>query len=734
MANLNPAERDSGNLVRALLLAIAVYVVCFFMVPPRSGWLALALLPDVIVHEWFSGGEFGRALFERIGPLTIAMLIVALGYSLGRCMLGALEIRVLSGWERTAFSTGIGLCVVSNYTLWMGLAGQLRNRLTMLLPLMFLAAAAALSWRADRASAGGTGDERTDGDGQDGRGDRADSEQDKPSAVRQRAALPAAADGRWAWIAIAAFAMVIVLGCLLPPWEFDVCEYHLQVPKEWFLDGSIRFLPHNIYGNMPLGAEMHSLLAMVMHWGEDAWWWGAIAGKTVTGSFSILTVGLIYGLGRRLFSPAAGRAAGLIYLSTPWIAHVSMTGLIDGVVGFYIMATIAAVYRWSLAAVNESATRREVWGWLLLAGGMAGGAIATKYPPVVLLVVPVAIWIGMRSQSAGRRAISVAVFLIATFVCGGSWYVKNWVQTGNPVYPLAYSIFGAAGRTPEQDLQFREAHRDKDAKGRSFTLERFWESASRVLLRSAWLSPLVIPFGLLGISIALRRAKRGPAVSIGLYLLAYFAGWWLFTHRIDRFWIPVLPLIAVFAGYGVAAYRQSIWRQGTAAILVAWVVIGLVVFGTRFSGVVADTSFFVPLSKLRSIAPHPIHQLLNRRYAMELERERESSMRVLLVGDAQPFALVPPSLYNTCFDECIFELLLKGKSREERLAALREAGITYLFVYWREIERYRATYGYSPFVTKELVRGELVREQRILEVVPLESDPQLGELFKVRTD
>jgi hypothetical protein len=655
-------------------------------------------------------------LAERIAPLTIGLLIVALAYSLGRCALTLMGIRRLYGFERTAFSVGIGLCGVSTYTLWMGLAGQLQNRLTMLLPLMVFAAASALSWRAD----GPPNRRAVDSDAD------TDSDADKDSVGERR----------WVWGAIALFAIVIGLGSMLPPWEFDVCEYHLQVPKEWFLAGSIRFLPHNVYGNMPLGAEMHSLLAMVMHWGDDAWWWGAIAGKTVTGGISILTVGLIYGLGRRLFSAAAGRTAGLIYLSTPWIAHVSMTGLIDGVVGFYITATIAAVYRWSQLAGSTAtaAQRREVWGWLLLAGGMAGGAIAAKYPPVVLLVIPVAIWIGIRPQAGWRRAVSVAVFLVATFACGGSWYVKNWVQTGNPVYPLAYSIFGATGRTPEQDQQFRDAHRDKDSKGRSFTVERLWESCSRVLLRSEWLSPLVVPFGVLGVTAAMRRRRGGPATSISLFLLVYFAGWWLLTHRIDRFWIPVLPLMAVFAGFGVTAFRQSIWRQGTAAIVVAWVVVGLVVFGSRFSGVVADTSFFAPLSTLRLIAPHPMHQLLNRRYAMELERNRESSMRVLLVGDAQPFSLVPPSLYNTCFDDCIFELLLKGKSREERLAALREAGITYVFVYWREIERYRATYGFTPFVTKELVRGELVREQRILQVVPLESDPQLGELFQVVSD
>ena len=45
--------------------------------------------------------------------------------------------------------------------------------------------------------------------------------------------------------------------------------------------------------------------------------------------------------------------------------------------------------------------------------------------------------------------------------------------------------------------------------------------------------------------------------------------------------------------------------------------------------------------------------------------------------------------------------------------------------------RYRATYGYSAFVTPELVHGELVREQKLLRAIPIEFDLKLGELFTV---
>ena len=60
-------------------------------------------------------------------------------------------------------------------------------------------------------------------------------------------------------------------------------EYHLQVPKEFYQQGQVGFLPHNAYGNMALGTEMLSLLAMVV---AGDWWVGALAGKTVIAMFA----------------------------------------------------------------------------------------------------------------------------------------------------------------------------------------------------------------------------------------------------------------------------------------------------------------------------------------------------------------------------------------------------------------------------------------------------------------
>ncbi len=52
------------------------------------------------------------------------------------------------------------------------------------------------------------------------------------------------------------FVVVMILGSMLPSIDFDVLEYHLQGPKEYYQAGRIAFLPHNVYTSMPFGVEM----------------------------------------------------------------------------------------------------------------------------------------------------------------------------------------------------------------------------------------------------------------------------------------------------------------------------------------------------------------------------------------------------------------------------------------------------------------------------------------------
>lgn len=698
-------ERDSHTEVRHIWLAavllsgVALFVIAFCAATPaRRLACAGILIPDVLVLQWLGGDPARFGLADRAVLLAVAAWILGIAGLLGRLLLDALRVdRVLSWGEQIVFSLAMGTNVLSLLTLAFGLAGQMHRGWFVGLTLAAISGGA-VRWRYWRTTA--TNVQSTE----DGYG---------------RLAL---------WIAVP-FTLLILLGGMLPPWYFDVREYHLQVPKEWFLHGSIDFLPHNVYGNMTLGASMHALLGMMLLSGPDAWWWGALAGKTIIAAFAPLTAWAVFLMGRRFFGRGPAAVGAVFFISTPWVTHVSAAGMIDVVSAFYCITAVHAALLWSHVIPSDPPNRAARWSLPAMSGFLAGAGVACKYPAVLFLVVPLLVWIVF----AGRPrwdARAPAVFLLAVALGCGLWLAKNWVQSGNPTYPLLYSWFEGKTRTPEKDAQWQRAHNlTADTAEQRLSVAGLRNSGALITRDSYFASPLLAPFALIGLfSKAHRRDIRYLASFCGYVLLA----WWLTTHRVDRFLVPIIPLVSLLAGIGATWSAQRLWRRGAAVVIGLGLAYCLLINASRFTG---DNRYLVSLAQLRTDRPHPsdpdwyhlhpAHDLLNQIV--------EPGYLALLVGEAQVFNLQVPILYNTCFDDCLFEQLMRGRDREERNAALRAARISHIMFFWRELDRYRSpgNYGYSDYVTRELVRQELVVEQGLLRRLPLDVDPDSSEVYEV---
>ena len=67
--------------------------------------------------------------------------------------------------------------------------------------------------------------------------------------------------------------------------------------------------------------------------------------------------------------------------------------------------------------------------------------------------------------------------------------------------------------------------------------------------------------------------------------MAYlFLTWWLLTHRLDRFWLPLLPPLAVLAGLGADWIRNRGWSILLGTILTIALVTNLTYISTALAG------------------------------------------------------------------------------------------------------------------------------------------------------
>lgn len=678
---------------------------------PNSGTPSLnrttiaGMLPELLGANFTrSPGSGWEHLGQRVDLLATAAFLFAGAWGCGRLALRGLRINLrATSAEGFALAAGLGLSLWSLATLGLGLAGLLSRGLTIAL---LVASTAAGLWTlrtpASRATA-----------------------ESSPESRRLRCIALAV---------MAPFVLAMLLGAMLPSTDFDVNEYHLQGPKEYWQAGRVQFLPHNVYTSFPFLTEMLSLSAMVV---RGDWQRGGLVGKTLLMTFSLVSACGAFALTRRLLTGGEHRAAAdgpaapsipfaawmavLLLLTTPWVYRISTIAYVEGGLACYVVLALLA---WVAGAQSADApdAANVPRRWTLLTGLLAGSAAACKYPAVVTVVIPLGLAVVWRSRrvsdGAGgplrRVAIAGAIYSAGVLIAFGPWLAKNLVETGNPVYPLLWSTFGGASFDAETNVRWQAAHAPPKhlfAEPGRIPLD-LWRQLRDVALQSDWQSPLLFAFA----PLVLLGEQRRRLTPVALLAAWQFLAWCWLTHRIDRFWVPMLPLLAVLAGAGASTLAGLLrrWRDNSLT-LGPWIVSGLcavlvafcLLFNLAFitTGLCGFNAYLLDEAAARRIATGRSIQLL------QAAGLRDGG-RVLFVGEAAVFDADFPYLYNTVFDDSIFESLcaepqadLPRGERPLRPAddvrrAFADAGLTHVCVNWSEVVRYRlpGSYGFSDFV------------------------------------
>jgi hypothetical protein len=456
---------------------------------------------------------------------------------------------------------------------------------------------------------------------------------------------------------------------------------------------------------MPSGVEMLHLLGMEA---LGDWWRGALVGQLLVACFAPATAAMIALTATRAASPRAGWVAAVVYLTTPWIVRVGAIPFVEGPLCFYHAALIWTAWRACSASPEE---RTRLWG---VVGLLAGGAMACKYPALVSAVVPFGILALV--VAIHRRSWRVALAFAAGWgVVMAPWLGKNVVDTGNPVYPLAYPIFGGRHWDAVRDAQWRAVHGP-----RPISAAALKAAVVEVAGRSDWQSPLYVALAPLAF---LRRGSRRVVWVLGGYVAYLFLTWWLLTHRLDRFWLPLLPPLAVLAGVGADWVRDRRWSVLLGVLLAVSIATNLALVSTDLG--TGLNEWLGDLVAMRTEVPRKINPPLAR-----LDSDLPPGAKVLLVGQAGVFHLDHPVVYNTVFNRETIEMLARGRSPEQVREALADEDLTHVYVDWSEIERYRSpgNYGFSPFVTPGLFAGLVA--SGVLE--PPEALGPKHELYRVR--
>jgi len=362
----------------------------------------------------------------------------------------------------------------------------------------------------------------------------------------------------WVLLTLCATALLLdFVAATAPPSSPDALRYHLGLPKQWLAAGWIDPAFWRYESFNPLGTQM--LFAQGLSLG------GGGAAGAVGAVLAALAAVAVFGLARELGAGdllAAATAATLFSLQgmLTWLATSSFA---EPGLAFYSILAVWHAARY--VRTHEPAS-------LAAAGLLSGAAAATKYLGLVsaaLVLVPLA----PLALRAGRtRALAAALGLAALVAL--PWYLRNVIETGNPVYPL---VFGGKYVGPGERGALTEGLQTS--------------SLSHPLLRLP-----ILPFDLLRHADAFAKGRYiGTAIFLAAPLALFgtgarlnrflFAGAVAFTAVClgtvpsqARFLLPALGVLAALGGVGVARLlRPWPWTRvpliaAAALVAGAWVV------------------------------------------------------------------------------------------------------------------------------------------------------------------
>lgn len=206
---------------------------------------------------------------------------------------------------------------------------------------------------------------------------------------------------------------------------WDDLSYHAALPAHWLQNGAIDYAPYTFQAYYPLNAELVSLwLLAPLH--ADAQASLALALWGLLAVFSLAR--LARGLGA---SAAASALAAALFLASQVVWNPS-----NGFAGNDLAGAAALLA--SLALLVPDRDGRPGARDFLAAGLLAGFAAGCK---VSFVAGAGLVFVGAAGLARESRSRKLALFAAGAALTGSYWYARNWLATGNPLYPAEFLFF-----------------------------------------------------------------------------------------------------------------------------------------------------------------------------------------------------------------------------------------------------------------------------------------------------
>lgn len=453
---------------------------------------------------------------------VIGVLTLCGCFSLGSRVLVLLKVPVKKD-ETVVFGTALGLVALAYAVLFLGLCGILFPPMLWAL-LAGLAVLAAADFRANvRALGSGFSEWK----------------------------IPATLPNLTMFLLSAVPVLSALLGTLAPEIANDSLCYHLHLPKLFLKHRQVGMMPYEVNSLFPFLMEMLYTLGL----GTG----GVTLAKFFHFSTGLLAAGAVLMYLRRYVKVEVAWFSALLFLTTPGIANQLDTTYVDAAFTCFSLLVLIPVLHW---------TETRGRGWIVLAGIFAGAVLSVKYLgliPVLILCSMIA-WTSFKDNRDLKGALKAVLFFLGpAFAVSAYWYVRSWIELGNPVYPYFYQIF----KSGDPAMTY-------DDIGVKKTLLNFLAIPWTITMHPEKFEGFGVQFGpayLAFLPAILFNLKKIPCWRRLCGFCFFYLLIWFFLGQDLRFLYPILPVLAILMGFGLAKVDWKGAIRKSVAVLAGFVLL-----------------------------------------------------------------------------------------------------------------------------------------------------------------
>lgn len=342
------------------------------------------------------------------------------------------------------------------------------------------------------------------------------------------------------------FIQTLLANALVPPLAWDEIAYHLALPKLYLQEHKLIFIPYIMQSLWPFNTEMLFTISLLL--GND------ILPHLIVLLMSMLAMTSIYLVTARFATAPAPWLAFAFFTATPMVKNLSGLAFNDIPLAAYISLALLAFSLW----VEQFST-----GYLIVAALLSGFAMGTKLSGggFALLFALWAGWVAARSSTPLNAKVGIHALLTFGLVSLGvasPWYIRSFVETGNPVWPLVNDLFHGKYWDPIGTRNFMKWMTHKRPPLSVFTvLTMIWQVPADYGGIMRWLiAPFIIPFS--GIFIFRPQKFAHGLLGVGA---AYYLMWAIFLGHQTRFLLPLVPFLAVLSALTFDQWYHFVTRR-----------------------------------------------------------------------------------------------------------------------------------------------------------------------------